>query len=96
MQLGVSRDRRWEASLLPGHIRIICLPGGTGHWRGRGAGMARAWRGLICIFWLGVARAWRGRGADMSCSPCSARRVQPSRANAEPNFGSTFARQVSF
>eukprot|EP00661_Eupelagonemidae_sp_cell13_P016722 gene16722-biopygen14346 len=46
--------------------------GVTGHWRGRGAGVARAWRGLIGIFGLGgagVARAWRGRGAGMSCDP---------------------------
>eukprot|EP00661_Eupelagonemidae_sp_cell13_P003603 gene3604-biopygen9780 len=35
------------------------IPGGTGHWRGHGAGVARA----IGIFWLGVARVWRGRGA---------------------------------
>eukprot|EP00661_Eupelagonemidae_sp_cell13_P011313 gene11313-biopygen10899 len=45
-------------------------PGVTGHWRGRAAGMARAWRGLQGIFGLGgagVARAWRGRGAGMSC-----------------------------
>eukprot|EP00661_Eupelagonemidae_sp_cell13_P010262 gene10262-biopygen7748 len=34
-------------------------PGGTGHWRGRGAGMARAWHGPEVIFALG----WRGRGA---------------------------------
>eukprot|EP00661_Eupelagonemidae_sp_cell13_P010682 gene10682-biopygen19827 len=37
-------------------------PGGTGQWRGRGAGMARAWRGLQAMFGLG----WRGRGAGMA------------------------------
>eukprot|EP00661_Eupelagonemidae_sp_cell13_P023995 gene23995-biopygen22352 len=42
-----------------------------GHWRGRGAGMARAWRGLLAIFGAGVARAWRWRGTGMSCSPWS-------------------------
>eukprot|EP00661_Eupelagonemidae_sp_cell13_P020199 gene20199-biopygen4064 len=36
--------------------------GVTGHWRGRGAGMARSWRGLIGNFWIG----WRGRGAGMA------------------------------
>eukprot|EP00661_Eupelagonemidae_sp_cell13_P022882 gene22882-biopygen4273 len=37
-------------------------PGVTGHWRGRGVGMARAWRGLIGHFWLG----WRGHGAGVA------------------------------
>eukprot|EP00661_Eupelagonemidae_sp_cell13_P007493 gene7493-biopygen21049 len=36
--------------------------GGTGQWRGRGAGMARA----TGNFWLGVARAWRGHGAGVA------------------------------
>eukprot|EP00661_Eupelagonemidae_sp_cell13_P007317 gene7317-biopygen4544 len=39
--------------------------GGTGHWRGHGAGVART----VSHFWLGVARAWRRRGAGLSCSP---------------------------
>eukprot|EP00661_Eupelagonemidae_sp_cell13_P015952 gene15952-biopygen15780 len=47
---------------------FVLHPGGTGHWRGRGEGMTRAWR-AIGMFWLGVARAWRGRGTGMSCSP---------------------------
>eukprot|EP00661_Eupelagonemidae_sp_cell13_P010970 gene10970-biopygen1802 len=52
-------------------------PGGTGQWRGHGAGVARA----VSHFWLGVARAWRGRGAGMSCSPRSVpRRAAPSGA----------------
>eukprot|EP00661_Eupelagonemidae_sp_cell13_P022080 gene22080-biopygen20706 len=37
-------------------------PGGTGHWRGRGAGMARAWRGL----WANSGLGWRGRSAGMA------------------------------
>eukprot|EP00661_Eupelagonemidae_sp_cell13_P022779 gene22779-biopygen14817 len=39
--------------------------GGTGHWRGRGAGCRQ------CSAWgvAGVARAWRGHGAGMPCSP---------------------------
>eukprot|EP00661_Eupelagonemidae_sp_cell13_P022256 gene22256-biopygen11727 len=52
--------------------QLFSDPGVTGQWRGRGAGMARAWRGLWAVFGLGgagVARAWRGRGAGMSCDP---------------------------
>eukprot|EP00661_Eupelagonemidae_sp_cell13_P018453 gene18453-biopygen2417 len=37
-------------------------PGVTGHWRGRGAGMARAYRPYSA--W--VARAWRGHGAGVA------------------------------
>eukprot|EP00661_Eupelagonemidae_sp_cell13_P019260 gene19260-biopygen5484 len=45
----------------PGTLR----PGGTGHWRGRGAD---------------VARAWRGRGAGMSCCPWDlGKRAEPPR-----------------
>eukprot|EP00661_Eupelagonemidae_sp_cell13_P008051 gene8051-biopygen21115 len=51
-------------------------PGGTGQWRGRGAGMARA----TGIFWLGVARAWRRHGAGISCSPRPKKMLQPAPA----------------
>eukprot|EP00661_Eupelagonemidae_sp_cell13_P015629 gene15629-biopygen21726 len=54
------------------HPHRLAPPGGTGQWRGRGAGMAREWRGLQAILaWggAGVARTWRGRGAGISCSP---------------------------
>eukprot|EP00661_Eupelagonemidae_sp_cell13_P008165 gene8165-biopygen73 len=36
--------------------------GGTGRWRGRGAGTARAWRGL----WATIGHEWRGRGVGMA------------------------------
>eukprot|EP00661_Eupelagonemidae_sp_cell13_P011550 gene11550-biopygen19894 len=39
--------------------------GGTGRWRGRGAG----YRLRLGMSGAGVARAWRGRGAGISCSP---------------------------
>eukprot|EP00661_Eupelagonemidae_sp_cell13_P025240 gene25240-biopygen4489 len=32
--------------IAPASEPSLLSPGGTGHWRGRGAGMARAWRGL--------------------------------------------------
>eukprot|EP00661_Eupelagonemidae_sp_cell13_P024318 gene24318-biopygen13439 len=41
-------------------VHVPGTPGVTGQWRGRGAGIARAWRGLLAIFGLGgagVARA---------------------------------------
>eukprot|EP00661_Eupelagonemidae_sp_cell13_P019136 gene19136-biopygen17476 len=38
-------------------------PGGTGQWRGHGAGVARAIGYLLAWGGAGVARAWRGRGA---------------------------------
>eukprot|EP00661_Eupelagonemidae_sp_cell13_P014988 gene14988-biopygen9683 len=37
-------------------------PGVTGHWRGHGAGVARAYRHFLA--W--VARAWRGHGAGVA------------------------------
>eukprot|EP00661_Eupelagonemidae_sp_cell13_P020708 gene20708-biopygen19130 len=50
------------------------VPGVTGHWRGRGAGMTWTWRRLQALLaW--VARAWNGHGAGMartlSCDPSS-------------------------
>eukprot|EP00661_Eupelagonemidae_sp_cell13_P013042 gene13042-biopygen11040 len=45
----------WENPVPPGENA-----GGTGHWHGRGTGMAWARRGQETLFWLGVARAWRG------------------------------------
>eukprot|EP00661_Eupelagonemidae_sp_cell13_P010812 gene10812-biopygen269 len=42
--------------LLPSPRAGARRPGGTGHWRGHGAGVARAWRGRGA----GMARAWRG------------------------------------
>eukprot|EP00661_Eupelagonemidae_sp_cell13_P012967 gene12967-biopygen21528 len=41
-------------------------PGVTGQWRGRGAGMAQAWRRLWAFFLAWVARAWRGHGAGVA------------------------------
>eukprot|EP00661_Eupelagonemidae_sp_cell13_P023879 gene23879-biopygen17870 len=55
-------SRRPCARRRRGRRRRRRAAGGTGHWRGRGAGCKP-------FFWLWVARAWRGRGADMSCSP---------------------------
>eukprot|EP00661_Eupelagonemidae_sp_cell13_P010476 gene10476-biopygen18302 len=38
---------RWRVRLLPARVgpKGVSATGGTGQWRGRGAGMARAWRG---------------------------------------------------
>eukprot|EP00661_Eupelagonemidae_sp_cell13_P022642 gene22642-biopygen13294 len=44
---------------------VPARPGGTGRWRGHGAGVARA----IGYDLAWVARAWRGHGAGISCSP---------------------------
>eukprot|EP00661_Eupelagonemidae_sp_cell13_P025472 gene25472-biopygen9033 len=46
----------------PRHLPVP--PGGTGHWRGRGAFMARAWRGHNRHFlaWGGAGMAWAWRG----------------------------------
>eukprot|EP00661_Eupelagonemidae_sp_cell13_P003389 gene3389-biopygen6697 len=52
----------WGAVGEPGHS--VATPAVTGHWRGRGADMARANGIFFCL----VARAWR-----LSCDPCHPR-----------------------
>eukprot|EP00661_Eupelagonemidae_sp_cell13_P003116 gene3116-biopygen6647 len=64
------RNPQVRETLLLFHVKTVQIPplgralapGVTGHWRGHGAGVARAYALFFGLGGAGVVRAWRGRG----------------------------------
>eukprot|EP00661_Eupelagonemidae_sp_cell13_P011460 gene11460-biopygen21404 len=75
-------DRLFEVSFASEEV-----PGVTGLWRGRSAGMARAWRGPLVFVLAWVAQAWRGHCTGMA-------RAWPVTPEGVPKTGCSFLSQT--